>query len=371
MTSVPQRKRTRLSPEARREQILDEAARLTLEAGLYAVSMERLARDVGISKGLVYNYFPTRDALLAALLHREQTELRDRGMATALQAASYAELIRQTTRLYLEQTRDRGALITALLSDPSVARLMEADSRVDRERTVRFFVRATRREFDLSLEMAIAAVGMLMAVTEQAGRLVAQGQADVDAATEMCVELITGGKSLLDFFRSASQQTIAFDRATRRQRALDDLAKQLERPVAPRLHGEAAHRVFFEVGLRAAMRTRARAFRVRRSARVAHAHEPGRAPWQLTPLHHGEHQLLRPQADPVAVRESVLALALDRSAVDANAIAAAEVDDHRLTRLEHANADVLARDEWIFDRDVTFGATPDHDLRSDEIEFLQ
>ena len=82
----PQRKRTRLAPEARREQILDEAARLTLEEGLYAVSMERLARDVGVSKGLVYNYYPTRDALLAALLHREQTELRDRGMVTAVSA---------------------------------------------------------------------------------------------------------------------------------------------------------------------------------------------------------------------------------------------------------------------------------------------
>ena len=143
--STANRKRTRLSAEARREQILDEAARLTLEEGLYAVSMERLAREVGISKGLVYNYFPDRDALLAALLHRAQTELRDRGMATAMQAQTYAELIRQTTRLYLEQTRDRGALIAALLADPSVARLMEEENRADRERTFRFFVRATRR----------------------------------------------------------------------------------------------------------------------------------------------------------------------------------------------------------------------------------
>lgn len=198
MTAVPQRKRTRLAPEARREQILDEAARLILGEGLYAVSMERLARDVGISKGLVYNYFPTRDALLAALLHREQSELRDRGMATALQARSYSDLIRQTTRLYLEQTRDRGALITALLSDPSVAALMEQDSRADRDRTVRYFVRATRREFDLPLPLAIAAVDMLMAVTDQAGRLVAQGQASVEAATEMCVELITGGLAKLN-----------------------------------------------------------------------------------------------------------------------------------------------------------------------------
>ena len=187
------RKRTRLAPEARREQILDEAARLVLSEGLHAVSMERLGRDVGISKGLVYNYFATRDVLLAALLQRAQQELRDRGMVSALQARSYADLIRQTTRLYLEQTRDRGALIAALLSDPSVARLMEEEGRADRDATVRFFVRATRREFDLPLPLAIIAVDMLAALTDRAGQLVSQGLVDVDAATEICVELITGG----------------------------------------------------------------------------------------------------------------------------------------------------------------------------------
>ena len=198
MTAPAARKRTRLTPEARREQILDEAARLILDEGLYAVSMERLARDVGISKGLVYNYFPTRDALLTALLNREQAELRDRGMASALQAESYDDLIRQTTRLYLEQTRDRGALIAALLSDPSVSLLMEEANRAERERTVRYFVRATRRAFNLPLPMAIAAVEMASAVTDRAGRLVAEGQLDVDAATEMCVEMITGGLAALN-----------------------------------------------------------------------------------------------------------------------------------------------------------------------------
>ena len=197
ITSAP-RKRTRLAPEARRDQILDEAARLILDEGLYAVSMERLARDVGISKGLVYNYFPTRDALLTALLSREQAELRDRGMSSALQAESYVDLIRQTTRLYLEQTRDRGALIAALLSDPSVAKLMEEESRADRDRTMRYFVRATRRTFDLPLAQAIVAVEMLSAVTDRAGKLVAAGDIDVEAATEMCVELITSGLAGLD-----------------------------------------------------------------------------------------------------------------------------------------------------------------------------
>jgi AcrR family transcriptional regulator len=188
-----QRKRTRLTPEVRREQILDEAAHLILAEGLYSVSMERLARQIGISKGLVYNYFPTRDALLTALLNREQAELRDRGMASALQAESFEDLIRQTTRLYLEQTRDRGALIAALLSDPSVALLMEAENQADRERTVRYFVRAARREYGLPLPIAITGIEMVSVVTDRAGRLVADGQLDVETATGMCVALITGG----------------------------------------------------------------------------------------------------------------------------------------------------------------------------------
>ena len=186
-------KRRRLAPEVRRSLILDEAAKLVIAHGLTAVSMETVGRLCGISKALVYNYFPSRDQLLAALLQREQNELRDRGMRSALQARSFADLIRQTTRLYLEQTRERGALIQALLSDPSVGRLMEEANRSERDRTIRYFVREGRREYGLTLPIAIAVVDMLMAVTDQAGKQTAAGSLDIDTAEEMCVALITGG----------------------------------------------------------------------------------------------------------------------------------------------------------------------------------
>jgi len=125
MTLDIEQKRTRLSPQARAEQILEEAADLIRKEGLAAVTMERLARVVGISKGLVYNYFPSRDALLAALLQREQDQLRDRGMAEALKALTLEVLVEGTTRIYLQQNHERGAVILPLLDDPSVARLME------------------------------------------------------------------------------------------------------------------------------------------------------------------------------------------------------------------------------------------------------
>lgn len=193
MTAAAIRKRERLAPETRRTQILDRAARMVVEEGLSVVSMERLGRECGISKGLVYNYFPSRDHLLAALLRREQEELRDRGMEAALQAASFPELIRQTTRIYLEHVAERGVLTQALLADAAVALLMHDADRADRERTFRFFVKQTRKIYTLPLAQAIGSVEMLMAVTDRAGRLMAEGQLDLPTAEEMAVQLILGG----------------------------------------------------------------------------------------------------------------------------------------------------------------------------------
>jgi len=188
-----EQKRTRLSPEARANQILEQTADLIQREGLAAVSMERLARDVGISKGLVYNYFPSRDALLAALLKREQDQLRDRGMAEALAAETLEALIEGTTRLYLEQTHERSAVILPLLDDPSVARLMQASLREERDRTIRYFVRAVRHEYGLDPVTAITAVDTLMNLTGAMGRQVAAGMVSVEDGTAMCVQLITGG----------------------------------------------------------------------------------------------------------------------------------------------------------------------------------
>lgn len=203
MTSPAPKRRTRLSPDARKTQILDEAARVILEEGLSAVSMDRLARATQVSKALVYNYFQSRETLLAHLLHREQADLDSRGLEKILEAKSFEELIRQTTRLYLEHTSERGALMQALLADPSVARLMEAESAAGLERTQRYFVRETRRKYDLPLPMAIAAVHLLMALTDRAGKLVAEGMLDIPTAEEMCVQIITaGGQRLADLHKA-------------------------------------------------------------------------------------------------------------------------------------------------------------------------
>ena len=64
-------KRRRLSPEVRQNLILDVAADIVVADGVSAVSMELVGREAGVSKALVYSYFPNRIDLLGALLRRE------------------------------------------------------------------------------------------------------------------------------------------------------------------------------------------------------------------------------------------------------------------------------------------------------------
>ena len=66
--SMTQSVRRRLSPEDRRNQILDCARQVILEHGLSTLTMERLAKQAEVSLPLIYKYFDTRLQLLQALL---------------------------------------------------------------------------------------------------------------------------------------------------------------------------------------------------------------------------------------------------------------------------------------------------------------
>jgi AcrR family transcriptional regulator len=56
----------------RREQVLDAALHLIATDGYRAVSMEAVAREVGVTRPVVYGAFPSLPVLLAALVVREE-----------------------------------------------------------------------------------------------------------------------------------------------------------------------------------------------------------------------------------------------------------------------------------------------------------
>jgi len=54
--------------ESRRKQIMDAALELFASEGYTHCSMSKLAAHAGISKGLIYNYFDSKEALLVAII---------------------------------------------------------------------------------------------------------------------------------------------------------------------------------------------------------------------------------------------------------------------------------------------------------------
>ncbi len=56
-----------LSPE-RRQAILDGAGRVFARDGYEGASMAQIAREIGVSKGTLYNYFPSKAALFSGVI---------------------------------------------------------------------------------------------------------------------------------------------------------------------------------------------------------------------------------------------------------------------------------------------------------------
>ena len=84
--------------------------------------MERLGRDAGMSKALIYNYFPNLTDLLRASLEREIMQLREKSVAEIAAATDFRDMIRRTTRMYVEHVELRASLLQRLWKEPSVPR---------------------------------------------------------------------------------------------------------------------------------------------------------------------------------------------------------------------------------------------------------
>ncbi|MDT9593949.1 TetR/AcrR family transcriptional regulator [Nocardioides zeae] len=73
--SVPSGARTRLDPEARREQLLGLGVELLSTRDLDELSIDLLAEKAGISRGLLYHYFGNKQEFHEAVVRRAAADL--------------------------------------------------------------------------------------------------------------------------------------------------------------------------------------------------------------------------------------------------------------------------------------------------------
>lgn len=92
--------------EQRRNQILDAAMQVFARLGFHKARMDDVAREAGVSKGLLYWYYKNKDALIAAILDRIFSwELRDLEAVHKMEGTAVERLRELTRRVVAEIER--------------------------------------------------------------------------------------------------------------------------------------------------------------------------------------------------------------------------------------------------------------------------
>lgn len=159
---------TRLSPERRQEEILTAARAVLKEAGYERLKMTDVAERCGISEGLVYRYFPTKDDLLERVCEAWFDEILQVEPAIAGVEGAY-ERLHYVVRWSLAVVRAEPALTRYILT------VMRA--RTDFR---------SRRLFELNRRIT----GVVAAVLQEA---VDAGDFRADVSVRLLRDLIFGG----------------------------------------------------------------------------------------------------------------------------------------------------------------------------------
>jgi AcrR family transcriptional regulator len=180
----------RLSPELRRSQILEAAARLVVEQGYLPLPVEQLARAAGASKPLIYTYFPTQYALFNALLDREIQSLALAGFATASRVEDLGQAAVLCAMMYYDHVARSGPLLHILMTDSYMKDHIEPRLLQTRDELMTRLIKLGRGSLPLSEQEMYAAIEMISAIPEEAGRLVFHRELDPTTARQICHGLI-------------------------------------------------------------------------------------------------------------------------------------------------------------------------------------
>jgi AcrR family transcriptional regulator len=120
---APRASYTRLDTDERRSRLLELGTRLFTEHGFDEISMAQIAREGGVSKALLYHYFPSkRDFFVATLADNAEDLVR---RVAPAEGASPAEALLGSLRAYVGWIEEHRDSYTKLLR--SAASIPEVD----------------------------------------------------------------------------------------------------------------------------------------------------------------------------------------------------------------------------------------------------
>lgn len=132
-------KKPRVSREAREAEIREAAIRCVLRAGFHASTMDAIAREAGLSVGIIYRYFANKEAIIEAIVIHDLEELRLK--VAAFDAAGTEKLDRRPENLcgFIERQHDRARsglrleIYAEAARNPKIAAVVRRTAEVERD----------------------------------------------------------------------------------------------------------------------------------------------------------------------------------------------------------------------------------------------
>jgi AcrR family transcriptional regulator len=180
--------------ERTRQHLIDVAMACFERDGFGATTMRTIAAEAGVSVGLTYRYFDSKEGLVLAFYEQAAARLSDRPVEGRTLGARFVSVMRHKLELLAPHRRAMGSLMGAMLDpDGPVGALSPATVTV-RERTQAAFLEAVEGAEGVSPELVptllrVAWVGHLLLLVawvqrpEATDGLLAQVGVAVDAAT--------------------------------------------------------------------------------------------------------------------------------------------------------------------------------------------
>ncbi|MEV5833755.1 TetR/AcrR family transcriptional regulator [Nocardia sp. NPDC052112] len=110
-------KRTRLSPEERRLQLITLGAKMLGDRAIEDISITEIAEAAGISRGLLFHYFPTKQDFQLAIVRHANAELLER--IAPDRTLGVLEMLRDSIERYIEYVGENRNSYVSLLRGPA------------------------------------------------------------------------------------------------------------------------------------------------------------------------------------------------------------------------------------------------------------
>lgn len=122
-------KRVRLSPEERRAQLIDLGVRMLADRPLEQISVEDIADQAGVSRGLLFHYFASKHDFHVAIVRHSSAEMLAR-TAPNLELP-VIDMLRDVMAAYVDYVSENGDTYVSLLrgtasGDPAMREVFES-----------------------------------------------------------------------------------------------------------------------------------------------------------------------------------------------------------------------------------------------------